>query len=98
MFLISRKETKIKIRTFASRTPSTAFKAKQILIVSVASQQSQRPSDRILVLLMQDQLGGGHLDLAQADLFAVIVNIDYFEQFVVRRENAAIVDSFEDAL
>ena len=66
--------------------------------MSVSSQQSQWPFDWILVLLVQDQLGEGHLDLSQADLLALVVDVDHFEELVVWQENAPVVESFEDAL
>ena len=47
---------------------------------------------------MQDQIGRRDLDLAQTDLLALVIHVDHLEEFVVRQENATIVDSFEDAL
>ena len=84
--------------TFAGRASPTAFEAEQILVVPVSPQQSQRPSDRIFVFLVQDQLRVGDLDLAQTDLFALVVDVDHFEELVVWQENATIVDSFKDVL
>ena len=64
------------IHTLSSLAFSTTFKTKQIFIVTISPNQSQRPPDQRTIALMQDDFRPCDLNVNRTYLVAIVIDID----------------------